>query len=169
MIDWLYTKIGVFLASMMLLVSLLSLLSVMNGVLRDSQAENIATRVAETIDTVGTARGQIRFTVSVNQIGERGGLPRTLLGDEYALRIFQDSVWVVRAASPDRPWRIAPLLHPVYTAVPPPEPVDPGTVAALQSDALSRGLLILPVQDFEVERVSLSTNAGSLLATFVHL
>jgi len=167
-IDWLYTKIGVFIASIMLLVSLLGLLSAMNGVLRDSQAENIATRVAETIDGIGAARGELRLTVTVARPGEREGLPRTLLGEPYGLRVFWDSVWVVRASDPDRPWRTAPLLHPLYTSPAPTDPTE-ADLRILEIRSLTAGFTVDPLRDFSVDRRLVTTDHGASYRTFIYL
>ena len=169
MIDWLYSKLAVLIASFLMLGSLVGLLGAVNGSLRGMQAETVAQRVAEVLDGMASTEGETATTISIATPGNRGTLPRTIAREPYFLQIYWDSVWVYREAQPDRPWRIAPLLHSVYTASP---PIDGDfsavNLTALEASARADGLRILPLRDIQVARVWGVAEGQPAYLTFVY-
>ena len=168
MIDWLYSKIGVMVASLIFLSSFIAIFSAMNESLRDNQASVLADRIAETIDNVYSTQGEVVATISTYESGENMSLPGTIIGEEYGVRIFYDTVWIVRLHDADRPWAFAPLHNHVITC----KPVRSGCPGQDISDAeqMSRvvGLLINPIDLFHVERRQVLLSGITSYLTFVY-
>ena len=169
MIDWLYSKLAVLIASFLILGSLVGLLGAVNGSLRSMQAEIVAQRVAEVLDSMASVQGETATTIRVATPGNHGALPRTIAREPYFLRVYWDSVWVYREAQPDRPWRIAPLLQSVYTASPPADgDLTAAELSALESNARADGLTVLPLRDIHVARMWVVAEGQPRYLTFVY-
>ena len=169
MIDWLYSKLAILIASFLILGGLVSLFVAVNASLRDVQAEMVAQRVAEVLDGTSSVQGETRSTITVASRGAEGTIPGTIAREPYFLRIYWDSVWVCREAQPDRPWRIAPLQQPAYGGAPPADgDLSAQELSALEASSRADGLTILPLRDVHVARAWVVAGGQPRYLTFVY-
>lgn len=169
MIDWLYSKLAVLIAAFLILASLVGLLGAVNGSLRGLQAEIVAERIADLLDTMSAAQGETTATLTVASPGERGMLPRTIAREPYFVLIYWDYVRLYREAVPDRHWRIAPLLQPVYLGSPPTDgELNESELGAIETTARVDGLLVRPLRDIHVARAWVLAGGQTRFLTFVY-
>jgi len=168
-IDWLYSKLAVLIASFLILGSMVGFLGVVNGSLRGMQAEIVAQRVAEVLDSMASTEGETTATISIATPGNPGTIPRTIAREAYFLRIYWDSVWVYREAQPDRPWRIVPLIQSVYNGTPPADgDLTAAELSALESATRANGLMVRPLRDIHVARAWVVAEGQPRVLTFVY-